>query len=102
MPKRQITFNLPSEHFPELERRAKAADCMPGRYALDVVLAALKQAPSPDAPPVRFERGHKPFIRAGVVSAAARNDIPLDRFVTMLIERGFASYEADAARERAA
>ncbi len=47
-------------------------------------------------------RHRKPLVRAAMIRAAHRDDMPLDGFISMLIERGFASYEADAAREVAA
>ncbi|BCI69990.1 hypothetical protein SPKIRA_08200 [Sphingomonas paucimobilis] len=50
--------------------------------------------PAPRIAPVTFERGRKPFIPAHIIRAANDAGQSLDVFVTALILRGFAAFEA--------
>lgn len=55
--------------------------------------------PAPRVVPVTFERGRKPFIPAPVIRAARDAGQPLDVFVSALIVRGFAAFEAANTKE---
>jgi len=46
--------------------------------------------------PVTFARGGKPFLPAPIIRAAQNAGKPLDVFVTAMITRGFAAFEAEA------
>lgn len=88
--RRQLNVHFASHRFAEVERLADAAGMSPSEWARNIVMAAL------DGAEPQFRRGHKPRISAEVIRAAANAGEPLDAFVTTLIDRGLAAYEARA------
>lgn len=69
---------------------ASAHGCHDGRVRPD----QHQPEPAPRIAPVTFERGRKPFIPAHIIRAANDAGQSLDVFVTALILRGFAAFEA--------
>jgi hypothetical protein len=88
--------------------RARPSQTSPGEAAeaqaevppLQDVGAAAPEIEQAHPMAVVFERGRKPRIRAAVIREATARDIPLDRFVSDLIDLGLAQFlrvEASAA-----
>jgi hypothetical protein len=90
--RKQISFYVPAAAHLQIVRRANGRSV--AAYMADEVLAMLSGTAQPT--------NVKPMVPAEVTAAAIRDDMPVAAFVRMLIARGFASYEVDAARERAA
>lgn len=97
--RRQLNLHFPPAGFAEIERRATAARQSTPAFARATLLAALDD---PASEFIAFEPGHKPLISAAVVCAARAAGQPLDIFVTALITRGLAAYQADRPSVRAA
>lgn len=99
---RRIQLNLspPPSTFLELKARAAAADVMPGRYALDLLEAALRNAgprrAEPPPEPTHVPLNGKPLVRVAVLRAAEREGVDLHVFCSRLLDLGL---DALAARE---
>lgn len=95
-----MTVALPTTDYWKLVSLAKAGDKAPGTLARELVLAALNGEMNPER--IEHYLEPKPRIRGAIASAAVRDGMPILDFVYMLLERGFAAYEQDAAMGRAA
>ena len=84
--RRQLNVHFPSDRYEDIVRITTATGSTPSAWAREVFTAALGDA--------TFEPGRKPFIPADVIRAARDASQPLDVFVTSLIARGFADFQA--------
>jgi hypothetical protein len=97
---RTVGCKVEEEPYARLVEAARADGVSVFALGGELLQRALAEPVAEPDPVVRLER--KPLIRAAMVAAAQRDGFALDAFVRILLERGFASYEADAAAERAA
>jgi hypothetical protein len=97
--RRQLNVHFAPDAYAALEQRAAAA----GETIAGFVRSTLAALPAAAAPEVAtFAPGQKPFISAAVIRAARAAGQPLDIFVTAMILRGFAAYQAEQPAVRAA
>ncbi len=96
----QVNIRIAGELYARVMEEAAVGDLPVSTVVTRIFERAMVRPTAEATPPPAPER--KPLIRAAMVAAAQRDDFPLDAFVRILLERGFASYEADAAAERAA
>lgn len=90
---RQINIRVPADMYEALSAAGDREGLMPGAIARRIFLEAF------DAARCDTKRQHK--VRAEMVRVAQADGMPLPDFVTMLIERGFASYCRDRLAEAA-
>jgi len=96
-PRHQVNISVSAPHYEELQRRADGRAI--GRTALAIFEAAMDGIPVEAAAPVAV-----PLLRipAAVTAIAVRDNIPVLDLAAALMIRGIASWEHDAAQERAA
>jgi hypothetical protein len=98
--RRQLNVHFAPAAYADLEQRAAAAGLSVAAYVRDTL--AVLTAPTTPEPEAAFAAGKKPFIAAPVIRAARAAGQPLDIFVTAMILRGFAAYQAEQPAVRAA
>lgn len=92
--RRQLNLHIDEATFAEINRRGALIGESTAAHARALVMDAL----AGNGPVSNV----KPLVPAAITAAAIRDGVPVVAFVAMLLARGLATYELDAARERAA